>query len=355
MNHTNITFFIGNGFDLRQGLHTKYEDFYQHFINHAAEENLIRTWMLEDDALKNPKRWADLELQLGEQLRRLSEDQLDAFTSAKEELEVLLLEYLEKEQSRFNAQENEKAIAGEMRRSLTSFASSLPAQHRQSIEETLKANAIHVRRYCFVIFNYTQVLDQILEATKKHREPVAQHSSTNGMRDDKLGELIHVHGTLRKDMILGVNDKTQVNNERLKANDEFLDLFVKPRVNTAIGEGKTESVQEVIDKSCIICIFGMSLGATDKLWWERILQWLTRSETNKLVLFQKPDQDTRGRSTASNQIQRTRLAKDRLFEIGGAELKEQERENVSDRIFVSLETDIFNFSEFVTEDLKEKE
>ena len=52
----NITFFIGNGFDINLGLNTKYSDFYPYFIEKSTITNMIRAWLQEDELL-----WSDLE------------------------------------------------------------------------------------------------------------------------------------------------------------------------------------------------------------------------------------------------------------------------------------------------------
>ena len=51
----NITFLIGNGFDINLGLKTRYSDFYPYFIEKSTETNMIRTWLEADELL-----WADL-------------------------------------------------------------------------------------------------------------------------------------------------------------------------------------------------------------------------------------------------------------------------------------------------------
>ena len=38
----NITFLMGNGFDVGLGLKTQYKDFYEYFIEKAPEDNMIK-------------------------------------------------------------------------------------------------------------------------------------------------------------------------------------------------------------------------------------------------------------------------------------------------------------------------
>ena len=83
----NITFFIGNGFDINLGLNTKYSSFYPYFIEHARDDNMIKKWI---DG--NEKYWADLEEKFGQQLTNISAGDLERFYEDKDELDRLLIE-----------------------------------------------------------------------------------------------------------------------------------------------------------------------------------------------------------------------------------------------------------------------
>ena len=92
----NITFLIGNGFDINIGLKTRYTDFYPYFIEKANDDNIIKSWINPNDS-----NWADLEKSLGMHLSKLKGDELAKFISDKNELDELLMEYLEREQSKY--------------------------------------------------------------------------------------------------------------------------------------------------------------------------------------------------------------------------------------------------------------
>lgn len=93
-----ITFFIGNGFDINLGLKTRYSDFYEYYKEHATETSIILQWMIGDP---NKENWADLETALGRKLEDLDENNVDLFTKAHGELDELLLDYLEDEQMKY--------------------------------------------------------------------------------------------------------------------------------------------------------------------------------------------------------------------------------------------------------------
>ncbi|EMG27701.1 AbiH family protein [Listeria fleischmannii] len=56
----NITFLIGNGFDIEIGLKTKFSDFYKQLRDEKRKRNHIYKEITE-----NPDKWSDFEVALG--------------------------------------------------------------------------------------------------------------------------------------------------------------------------------------------------------------------------------------------------------------------------------------------------
>lgn len=336
----NITFLIGNGFDINLGLNTKYSDFYPYFIEKSSETNMIRAWLEKDELL-----WADLEAQLGEKLENVKENERDKFYHDKAELDRLLLEYLEQEQGRISIQNKEQEVADVFAKSLNGFYKELREMEQKSIQSTYNTYSKDVFMYCFICFNYTNTLDQIVDITRKLKSPIATHLFYGNSKNHFLGTVLHVHGTLNEEMILGVNDEEQVNNVSLRADEEFLDIFIKRRMNDEIGQGKTERAQELIDESHVICIFGMSLGGTDKMWWEKLIDWLIASEDNKLVIYYKGFEEQLDKRLPANTIPLNKQLKQEVLEKGGADMNNPNIVEIKKRIFISYNANIFNFNE----------
>lgn len=280
----NITFFIGNGFDINLGLNTKYSCFYPYFIEHARTENMIRNWIDGNEQL-----WADLEEKLGQELEKVSEDKLDQFYEDKEELDRLLIDYLENEQGKY-CFDDEEVIKKEFSRSMINFYTELSVSDVDSIKATMERYKNEEFIYSYITFNYTDVLDKIIALYEKTKV-IANHQGNGGSRGNHIGKVIHIHGTTDEEMILGVNDESQIENDYLKSESLFLDTFIKSRMNNGLGQRKTESAIELINKSHIICVFGMSIGNTDKMWWEELIKWLVSNDSNKLVIFWKGYED----------------------------------------------------------------
>ena len=114
------------------GLDTKYSDFYKYFEKHSSNLNMIKQWSIEDKSL-----WSDLELQLGKKVSAVNEQSLIQFYDDKNELDKLLMEYLEEEQERFViSDKNKKEIQDEFSRSIKELTKGFTQDDLDSIKDT---------------------------------------------------------------------------------------------------------------------------------------------------------------------------------------------------------------------------
>lgn len=143
-------------------------------------------------------------------------------------------------------------------------------------------------------------------------------------------------------MILGVNDAEQIGNDLLKKDGIFLDTFIKRRMNNSIGQRKTEKAVEIINKSHIICVFGMSIGNTDKMWWEALVEWLVSNEYNKLIIFWKGFENALEKKLPSKTIRLNERIKRELFNKGRGKYDESYYEKIKNRMMISYNSKIFS-------------
>lgn len=66
--------------------------------------------------------------------------------------------------------------------------------------------------YNFLDFNYTRTLDKFFSLTKEANAILGTRGHSGVTYSNTLGTLIHVHGYTDEDMVLGVNDESQVEN-----------------------------------------------------------------------------------------------------------------------------------------------
>lgn len=271
----NITFLIGNGFDMNLGLKTGYKDFLSFYLSEKPSNKLSKA------IDKNIELWSNLEIQLGEYAGSIAEEERDSFFEEKEALENSLERYLRKIcdiKMRIDVNGAE-----EFRKSVVEFANTLPAKEQEHYKNVMVGIRETVNYY-FITFNYTDFLERITSSIKDPRA-FGKHTSGSNVFSDPLQPPIHIHGTLDSEMILGVNDESQVGKEGIVAEQTIARYLVKPTVNESLGNQKISRCRRIIDNSRFVCVYGMSLGYTDKDWWKYIAEWLLKSSDNRLILF----------------------------------------------------------------------
>lgn len=343
----NVTFLVGNGFDINLGLHTGYQDFYPYFLSHASENNMIKKWISKDIEL-----WSDLEERLGVELQNLLSDEKDQFIQDKAEMDTLLSDYLEQEQDRFDCEKQKSEVVKEMVRSMINMADGLSLRDQQDLNLVFSQHSKEHHTYKFLLFNYTNTLDKIVDAVREKNAVFGTHASPSGDRQNKMGSVLHIHGTTDDEMIVGVNDPGQINNLWLQNDEDFLDTIVKSRMNEGIGQGKTEKGYEIIKGSRVIYIFGMSLGNTDKCWWEEIIRWLVSDENNKLIFNTVDYAKQLAKNLPAIRIRLNKQLKREVFEKGIGIYTDQDYEKIKNQIMIVYNAKIFNFSK--VKDEKEK-
>ena len=271
----NITFFIGNGFDLNLGLKTRYVDFLSAYVKEEHTDALSASIRQEFET------WADLERQLGIYAGSIGEEQMTQFLEEKEALDEALIAYLRKVSA------VEMVIppegAAEFQKMITGFWEYLPAEEKDHYREELPRIYEPVN-YQFINFNYTGFLDRLYDEAKKI-DPFGTHLS-NGMNfTDALQAPVHIHGELTEELLLGVNDRTQIGDGRQEPAAAAEDYLIKPNLNQKLGNRKSRQAREIIDGSLYVCVFGMSLGITDRDWWVYLGKWLEQKPERRLVLF----------------------------------------------------------------------
>lgn len=273
----NITFLIGNGFDLNLNLNTRYSDFYKYYIENNPND-LISKSIKEDYEI-----WSDLEMGLGGFLKNIGDDQIDEFLDSKSTLESKLAEYLTLENNRIQIKD-EKALSKEFRNKIINFYSDFSAIEKDHYLQVIGTTNNQIN-YSFITFNYTNALDMIVSTTQKNYKPFNCHIAGGRSYDDAIIMPHHIHGKLTEDLILGVDNNEQILNDKLKTDSRLTNYIVKSTVNDSLGEKKIEKAKEIIDNSKYICLFGLSIGATDGIWWNYIIEWLNREKENRLVIF----------------------------------------------------------------------
>ena len=157
------------------------------------------------------------------------------------------------EQARFEiSEENKSVIQSEFARSMKELAEGFTLVDENLVKKTKETYRNEVFEYQFITFNYTDVLTRIVNCCKKSNIDVGTHINTSGGRiADKIGDILHIHGTVLSEPILAVNDASQINNDFLRSESLFLSTFIKRQINDFMGQQRTERAQDIISKSQI--------------------------------------------------------------------------------------------------------
>ena len=142
----------------------------------------------------------------------------------------------------------------------------------ENLYNTISGNRI----YNFISFNYTKSVDKCAAFLKER----LKNDNSRG-----VGQILHIHGYIDENMIMGVNDPSQIMNHEFADDMDVLRTIVKPQQNIDVRSNYEKPVIDTINSSNIICIYGMSIGETDKKWWTIIAEWLSKSDKRALVIL----------------------------------------------------------------------
>ena len=272
-----ITLFIGNGFDKALGLKTGYYDFYDWLNNQQSDDNFIRIMKerIQRDKNKNKIKdiWSDFERGIGKFVTRFVKDDLpDDFSPWKSGTDEFLVEYLssldtsekvsEVLQANKNMQRCHDYIQG--------FIISMKLLNSDLFSDTDETVLGHM-----ISLNYTDSLDQIARNMQTMNNSIFQADS----------DVLHPHGRLSTGIILGVNDVSQINNDNIQQDVNYSSMMVKSEQIKARYQDVKEKAISYIERSTIICLYGVSLGETDKDWWKLLGDWLQKDKKHLLIVF----------------------------------------------------------------------
>ncbi|MBE9488030.1 MAG: bacteriophage abortive infection AbiH family protein [Bacteroidetes bacterium] len=322
----NIAFLIGNGFDLQIGMKTSYSDFYNYYVSNKSEEKYdARGKKLISDFKKdisaNYENWADLELGLGEYTLKL-ENESD-FEVIYDDIVVNLSFYLKVETDKYDFD----GLGDLLLEDIDLFYQKFKFDNEIVF---LKED----RNFNFINFNYTFSIKRILN---KRKFPFLINFSP--LDNSSIVSLNHIHGTVKDRMILGVSDKFQIKNKDLVEDTNMHNSFIKPIINEISDENVDLECYNILNKSDYICIFGLSLGDSDRIYWEKIGEKLKIGDCKCCVFF-KGDKEIK-KIFPKYKFRNDNEIKD-LF-LSKTDLTDGEKEEVRERIFISYNSDIFNF------------
>lgn len=268
--NTRVTFMIGNGFDLSCGLKTKYTDTYELYLSAPSRTDQIKLFkeVMQSEIAQDIDTWADFEMSIAKHASIFYKK--GCLFEGINDYTEFLGQYLLSQNDAFKEISRDSVHYGKGFSMLYQFYHGLPSQ----TESRLFSNMLErfTNSYYVLNFNYTDTIDTLLSYNPS---PIASN---------KKIPVVHVHGTVKDGMILGVDNLEQLHlanelSEREKR------AIIKPFFNQVYDDTKTESAKSLIMNSDIICIYGLSLGDSDKTWADTIVAWIKASPNHHIVAY----------------------------------------------------------------------
>ena len=271
----NITWIIGNGFDIRCGLETTYNHFYKWLAeNKNISDNGIYAAITKDGV----NQWSDLEKKLGEYSKNITEDEFNKFEKDIEMLTLDLVEYLQKEEKRID--ETQLGDVEEFSNTITSFFSHISPAGNQELRikdyvySDYRTTEISINM-SYISLNYTDLFQRYWE---KLSPLVIKVDGISFKYQFQNG--CNIHNTLKTGLVLGCDNVTQCN-----PTSKIVDLLIKPEINKKVGELNDEKAAQIISKTDFFILFGTSIGETDKTWWNLIAERCLTDTKFKIIIF----------------------------------------------------------------------
>ena len=280
----NVTFLIGNGFDLNLGLKTSYKDFIKFYKQTEGKTNILRKF--RKDIQDEEELWSNAEIALGKYTEFFGEGDGRAFSECQQDMCEYIACYLKSQEAKLNLEDFAENILSSFK-NITTPENPFPAQERNIIRDLFNTYRNKNFHFNFICFNYTSTLDKCLNIVKSSAKILGNHRNGNILHSHLISDLCYVHGTLEKNMVFGVNDETQIAKPdifKFKNGKICKQFLIKKQANDSYQENTDNIAHAILQKSNIIYIYGMSLGQTDKLWWDRICDWIKDDSKRHLII-----------------------------------------------------------------------
>lgn len=278
----NITFLIGNGFDLNLGLKTGYKHFLEKYTEESNDDSdLIKEF--KNNIKKDIETWSSAELAFGLYTSDFKKGDYDSFFECYDDFCENLAAYLKEQESRLNYSVVQENIGTFFGRAIKNIGKGLTTRQIQELQKFINPITEGIT-YNFISFNYTSTIDMCWRNIPKN--VIGQRSVGNRTFQDNKGRVLHIHGDVSKNMVFGLNDESQMKNPELfeGCHDEDIGTIIKSKTYVLNQELTEEETQKVLDSSDLVYIYGMSIGATDALWWDRIIQLMAKRPNMRIII-----------------------------------------------------------------------
>lgn len=333
-----ITFLIGNGFDRALGLETSYSDFYRWYnvFDTSKLPSHVKKFREEIDkyvrqAPDAKPYWADAEIGLANYTENFSLENVEEFMDCFEDFRNNLINYLNQETSKIDTDFINKCKPI-FKQQISNFYQELDPTEKPTIIQFRNSGTATEFHFNAISFNYTKAFDLLFSSFSESLD--SWRGNDHNTHYLKVGKLIHAHGYIDQYPILGVCHTSLIKNQELINNDLFKAMMLKKQGIIAIGQLWRKEVEDLIQKSSIICVFGMSLGDSDSDYWEMLTSWLHKNPNKHLIVYWRNSKLKNLNISIREKYTETEYVKNRFWEFSS--LKKEEFNKIKNQIHVVI-------------------
>ena len=322
----NIKFLIGNGFDMALGLKSSYTDVERAYCRLIPKskslmdfsQSLYKSLVREENKKEgiadgqnsepfDGVNWSNFELGMGkytavvskeyEQVPNVTQENdplfdtrepgMQEYEECMQDFITFLSNYLKDMEKRISYEAKQTEIRDKFKDAFFNFYDELELSYRQQIETPMQPLGTAVN-FKVISFNYTHALEQCLKYAINSNGEIGTKDISGIKRFSADSRPIYLHGDLSTHIMAGLNDKSQIANPIWQENQRFRERFIKDAFNKKLGTLRESQARNEIKSSQLVCIFGMSMGETDRLWWELIGEQFVRPEFQLLIYEYNP-------------------------------------------------------------------
>lgn len=331
-------FLIGNGFDVSQGLKTRYSDFRDDYKKLETKDKDIMAFIsrVEKEELADEK-WSDLEIALGRHTDVFTGDNIveDAI-SFHDKLSAAIFSYVKRQNTDFKI--SETAITNiQANLAMPESQGRLTPVEVESFKK-FKSQWRHTSQWHtrIITFNYT---DTIWKCFKKTSSQAIHLGNVSG-NNQYLADIEHIHGYHDRRQIIGVNDESQIANKSLHGT-YAMKWYLKTQNNATNGQGCQQKCIDWINVADLICIYGMSYGETDLLWWQAIVRRLIFEHKTRLIIFVFDSVHKYNGNQEPHKLMFKNKIKNQLIAMYPEKLTDAQKLSLETRIIVAYNTNMF--------------
>ena len=280
----NIVYLIGNGFDLNLGMKTSYADFYESYLKYPfptdAEERLIS----HIAAYKDSNLWSDLEKGFGQYTVHIKNtaELREVYFALNDNLHSYLRGQV------IDDKYLNSIYATKLKKDLANPQHYFVDRIKRNILDFMSPNSVLSDTITIISFNYTDTIEKVLDL-EKNKLPLELVTKNASGSKRILHSIFHIHGTLDDtELILGVDDPSQIANETFREDPSALSMLMKPQTTINRGDLLDEKCEQAMDNADMFCLFGVSLGETDNKWWNILCN---RFSNNNVHIIYYPHSD----------------------------------------------------------------